>query len=53
MSSDDEDLEENAPQITCVYVTTALHAKYFGILSPKSGEICIQNYPYYIHVTKN
>ena len=53
MSSDDEDLQENAPQSTCVYKTTALHTKCFGRVPTKSGATCIQNYPYYIHVNKN
>ena len=53
MSSDDEDLQENAPQSICVYVTTALNTKYLGRVPPKSEATCIQNYTSYIHVTKN
>ena len=44
MSFDDEDLEENALQSICVYITTALHTKCFGRLPPKYGATCIQNY---------
>ena len=53
MSSDYEDLQENALQRICVYITTALHTKCFGRLSPKYGATCIQSYPYCINVTKN
>ena len=52
MSSDDEDLQENAPHSICVYITTAFHTKYFGRLPPKSWAICIQNYPSNIHFNR-